>query len=108
MEEWPTNEYVELRSGGYYVVGTRIGLDLVIGAYRRGESPEAILELYPSLGSVARVHELIAFIDEHPGPIDAYMKDQERLWEEFKRENPIPPDMLERFYRAAKDLQSKR
>lgn len=25
----PTNEYVEVRNGGYYVAGTRIGLDVV-------------------------------------------------------------------------------
>ncbi len=26
----PTNQYVEVRNGGYYVAGTRIGLDVVI------------------------------------------------------------------------------
>jgi len=26
----PTNEYVEVRNGGYYVAGTRIGLDVVV------------------------------------------------------------------------------
>ncbi len=25
----PTNEYVEIRNGAYYVAGTRIGLDIV-------------------------------------------------------------------------------
>jgi len=26
----PTNEYAEVRHGGYYVAGTRIGLDVVV------------------------------------------------------------------------------
>ena len=30
----PTNEYVEIRNGGYYVSGTRIGLDVVLYDFR--------------------------------------------------------------------------
>jgi hypothetical protein len=41
----PSNEYVEVRNGGYYVAGTHIGLDVVIYDFRRGRSAEAILEL---------------------------------------------------------------
>jgi len=40
----PTNEYVELRNGGYYVAGTRIGLDVVVYDFRRRRSAEAIFE----------------------------------------------------------------
>ena len=40
----PTNEYVELHNGGYYVAGTRIGLDVVTHDFRRGRSAEAIFE----------------------------------------------------------------
>ena len=31
----PTNEYVEVHNGGYYVAGTRIGLDVVAYDFRR-------------------------------------------------------------------------
>jgi uncharacterized protein (DUF433 family) len=51
----PTNEYVEVRNGGYYVAGTRIGLDVVTCDFRNGRSAEAIFEAYPSIGSLARV-----------------------------------------------------
>ena len=34
----PGNEYVEVRKGGYYVAGTRIGLDIVVYDFRRGRS----------------------------------------------------------------------
>ena len=40
----PINEYVEVHNGGYYVAGTRIGLDVVIYDFRRGRSAEAIFE----------------------------------------------------------------
>jgi uncharacterized protein (DUF433 family) len=54
----PTNEYVEVYNGGYYVAGTRIGLDVVTHDFRRGRSAEAIFEAYPSIGSLAKVAAL--------------------------------------------------
>jgi hypothetical protein len=46
----PTNEYVEIRNGGYYVAGTCIGLDIVPHDFRNGRSAESIFEAYPSIG----------------------------------------------------------
>ena len=95
----PTSEYVETHNGGYYIAGTRIGLDIVTHDFRRGRSPEAILEAYPSIGSLARVYGAITFILEHPAEVDAYLKDQERIFAEIKDRHPIPPEMMERFDR---------
>ena len=75
----PTNEYVEGRNGGYYVAGTRIGLDVVVYDFRLGRSAEAIFEAYPSIGSLAKVYGAITFILEHPDAVEAYLKDQDRV-----------------------------
>jgi uncharacterized protein (DUF433 family) len=96
----PTNEYVEVRNGGYYVAGTRIGLDVVVYDFRDGRSAEAIFEAYPSVGSLAKVYGAITFILEHPKEIEAYHADQDRLYEEFKARNPLTAEMIERFDRA--------
>jgi uncharacterized protein (DUF433 family) len=96
----PTNEYVDVHNGGYYVAGTRIGLDVLTCDFRRGRSAEAIFEAYPSIGSLAKVYGAIAFILEHPAEIDAYLKDQERIFEEIKARYPMPDDMIERFERV--------
>src|SRR5436853_1173315 len=96
----PTNEYVEIRDGGYYVVGTRIGLDVVTYDFRHGRSAEAIFEAYPTIGSLAKVYGAITFILEHPAEIDAYLKDQERIFEEIKAQHPMPAEMIERFHQA--------
>src|SRR5437870_5677410 len=96
----PTNQYVELHNGGYYVAGTRIGLDVVTYAFRRGRSAEAIFEAYPSIGSLAKVYGAITFILEHPAEIDAYLQDQERIFEEIKARHPMPAEMIERFHQA--------
>ena len=73
------NQYVETRNGGYYVAGSRIGLDIVIHDFHRGRSAEAILA-YPSIGSLAKVYGVLTFVLEHPAEIEAYLKDQERLF----------------------------
>ena len=96
----PTNEYVELHNGGYYVAGTRIGLDVVTHDFRRGRSAEAIFEAYPSIGSLAKVYGTITFILEHPVAVDGYLRDQERIFEEIKTQHPMPAELVEGFERA--------
>ncbi len=98
----PMNEYIEARNGGYYLAGTRIGLDLVVYDFREGRLPEEILQSYPSIKSLAKLYGAITFILEHPREIGAYLDDQERAYEEFKASHPLSPEMLEPFERAAK------
>ena len=103
----PTNEYVEVRNGGYYVAGTRIGLDVVVYDFREGRSADAIFEAYPSIGSLAKVYGAITFILEYPKEIEAYLKNQDRLYDEFKAQHPLTPDMIERFERAKRERSLK-
>ena len=108
MPNLPSDEYVEIREGShYYIPGTRIGLDVFVYAYRRGKTPEALLEAYPSIGSLAKVHGVIAFILEHPQAVESYLRDQDALWDEFRKEHPIPDDMMERFRRAQEELSRR-
>jgi uncharacterized protein (DUF433 family) len=51
MASMPTNEYVEIRNGGYYLAGIRISLDSVAYSLRRGETVEEILDNFPALSS---------------------------------------------------------
>jgi len=107
METMPTNEYVEVRNGGYYVAGTRIGLDVMVNDFRRGSSPESIFEAYPSIGSLKKVYGAITFVLEHPAEIEAYLKDQDRIFEEIKALYPMPQDMIDRFERARNEAAAK-
>lgn len=106
MEQAPESMYIEIRDGGYYVAGTRIGLDVIVHEFESGKSPEAILQSHASIGSLAKIYGVITFILEHPENIAAYLKDQERLWEEMKKKHPLPSDMLKRFVRS-RDLFRK-
>ena len=103
----PGNQYVEIRNGGYYIAGTRIGLDVIAYGFRNGRSPEDLFEKFPSVGSLAKVYGAITFILEHPIEIEAYLKDQERILEEFKTQHPMPADMIERFERVKNERSAK-
>jgi uncharacterized protein (DUF433 family) len=103
----PTNEYVEVRNGGYYLAGTRIGLDVVVYDFRRGRSAEAIFEAYPSIGSLVKVYGAITFILEHPAEVEAYLKDQDRIFGQIKAQYPMPQEMVDRFERAKKEAAPK-
>ena len=107
MELLPTHKYVDVRNGGYYVAGTRIGLDVLVYDFRRGRSAEAIFEAYPSLGSLAKVYGAIAFILEHPSEVEAYLIDQYRIFEDIKAQYPMPQDMIDRFEQARKEGPSR-
>jgi len=97
----PKSEYVEQRNGGYYVTGSRVSLDSVVYAFRRGESPDTILEHFPAIGSLAKVYGAIAFSLDYPQEINAYLAAVDRDWEGARRQNP--PDLVEKVRRARQE-----
>lgn len=103
----PANGYVEARNGGYYIAGTRIGLDVVTHDFRNGKSAEAIFEAYPLIGSLAKVYGAITFILEHPEEIEAYLADQDRRYDAIKGRHPLTPGMIERFERVKSENPAK-
>jgi uncharacterized protein (DUF433 family) len=94
------SQYLETRNGGYYVADSRIGLDVVVYAFRRGKTAEDIFRAYPSIGSLAKVYGVITYILEHPKEIEAYLHDEASAFESFQATHPLPAEMLEPFQRA--------
>lgn len=107
MPNLPASEYLEVREGKVCVAGTRIGLDVLIYDFRRRETPEGILQAYPSIGSLAKVYGAITFILEHPQAIESYLQEQAALWEKIREEHPIPDEMLERLRRTREELSRR-
>jgi uncharacterized protein (DUF433 family) len=97
-------EYVERRDGGYYLLGSRVSLDSIVYEFLKGESPEAILQSFPSL-SLVQVYGGITFYLSHRAEIDAYLKQGEARFEELARgsreANPLLYAKLEAARRAA-------
>ena len=70
---------------GVFRVGkSRVLLELVIGAFKRGETPEAIVRSYRSL-RLADVYAVISRYLADPGPFDAYLRQCEEQAEATRR-----------------------
>jgi uncharacterized protein (DUF433 family) len=107
MPDLPASEYLENRDGKVCIAGTRIGLDVVVYDFREGETPEEILQAYPSIRSLAKIYGAITFILEHPQEIESYLQEQEALWDQFRKDHPIPDEMLERLRRTKEELSHR-
>ncbi|HEV8191990.1 MAG TPA: DUF433 domain-containing protein [Ktedonobacterales bacterium] len=66
-----TIEHVEERNGEYYAARTRVPVDVVIAAWRRGDVPERIVEQFPSL-SLADVYGVITYFLDHEKDLRAH------------------------------------
>src|SRR5271165_4507158 len=97
-------EYIEERDGNYYLSGTRISLDSIVHAFRRGESPETICQNFELL-QLEEVYGAITHYLANQSCIDAYLAGQDQKWVEGKREaEPLPTQLRERLMRVRNEL----
>ena len=101
-------EYIEQREGSYYIAGTRISVDSIVHAFRRGESPETICQNFDLL-RLEEVYGAIAYYLANQADIDAYLIRQGEKWAEGKRgAEPLPTNLRERLIRARDELHTTR
>lgn len=91
-------DYIEERSGGLYVAGTRVSLASVVYKFRQGASPETILQDFPALRSLENVYGAITYCLAHPDRVEKYLSAESEKWEEFRKSaDPLPPGLIERL-----------
>lgn len=101
-------EYIEEREGNYYVAGTRISLDSIVHAFRRGESPETICQNFELL-RLEEIYGAITYYLANQAGIDTYLIRQGDKWSEGKRNaEPLPASLRERLMRAREELHTTR
>lgn len=101
-------EYIEERNGNYYVAGTRISLDSIVHAFRRGESPETICQNFELL-RLEEIYGVITYYLGNQADIDAYLNCQNEKWVEGRRNaEPLPADLRQRLMRARDELHIAR
>lgn len=99
-------EYIEQTDGNYYVAGTRISLDSIVHAFRRGESPETICQNFELL-RLDEAYGATAYYLANQAEIDAYLIRQVEKWAEGKRNaEPMPKNLRERLVRAREELHT--
>ncbi len=103
-------EYIEQRDGNYYVSGTRISLDSIVYAFRRGESPETICQNFELL----RLEEVYGAIARYPANqsenrhrCTISIRQNQKWTEEKNNAEPLPASLRERLMRA-RDMPAAR
>jgi len=86
--------------GGIHVTGHRIGLQDLVYYYNEGYSPEALLDVFPTL-SLAIIHKVIAFYLEDRANVDAFVAACEAEMERQRAAAPRGPDTAELRRRLA-------
>jgi uncharacterized protein (DUF433 family) len=95
------------KDGRMRVSGTRVLLDLIVEAYRRGETPEHIVQMYTTL-TLEQVYLAIGYYLRHRETVDDYIRrmdeEAEGLRREWEAEHPSKVTRAELVAR----LQAKR
>ena len=85
-------EYVTKTDGAYRINGTRVSLDSVVYAFLNGQSPESIVDSFPSL-TLEQVYGAIAFYLANRAEIDIYLRKGEEefaaLSQKLRDSNPL-------------------
>lgn len=79
-------EYVERRESGYYLIRSRVSLESIVYEFLRGESPEGIVQAFPSL-SLEQVFGAILFYLANRAAMDTYLRQGEARFDELARES---------------------
>jgi len=69
----------------YRVADTRVSLDSVVYAWRRGESPEGIVDSFPAL-TLEQVYGALAFYLANQEEIDEYLRHGEIEFEKLRQQ----------------------
>ena len=81
------NVPLRMDSDGTIRVGkTRVTLDTLVGAYKRGLSAELIVEHFPAV-SLADTYASIAYYLQHQAEVDEYLRKNAVQGEQIRREN---------------------
>ncbi|MGL5809176.1 MAG: DUF433 domain-containing protein [Nocardioides sp.] len=64
-------------AGRLMVPGTRISLDVLVAAFKRGKTPEAIHDAYETV-SLPDIYAIFTYYLRHRTEVEAYLAEQER------------------------------
>jgi uncharacterized protein (DUF433 family) len=81
------------KDGTIRVKGTRLLIDMIVGAHNRGECPEEIFESFPSdVYTVADIYSIIGYYLSNKSKIDKYLAKREKEAEKIRKEIESMPD----------------
>lgn len=103
-----SKEYVVQQEGAYRIAGTRVSLDSIVYAFRRGASPESIQRSFPSV-TLEQIYGAITFYLSHQEEIDRYLLNGEAEHEKLlAASRAAHPEFYEKLERARKESLTSR
>ena len=100
-----TKPYVEFKKQGYWIIGTRVSLDSVVYAFRKGLLPESIARAYPLL-DLEKVYGAITFYLANRSDIDAYLISEEQAFDAMPQPLHIDaPSLYQKLIAARESSQ---
>lgn len=101
-------QHVEERHGEYFVRETRVTVQSVITAWKRGDTPETIREQFPSL-SLADVYSVISYYLDHQPALDAHFAETGAQYErERAADQAARPDFYAEMRRRVGEVRAQR
>jgi uncharacterized protein (DUF433 family) len=105
---FPASPYIDEQDGALRIAGARVSLSSVVAGFQEGESPEQIVQSFPTL-TLAKVYGAIAYYLDNKKLIDEYFAEVDR---EFERLVPplsqSNPELFARLQAAREKMASKR
>ncbi len=89
------------------VTGTRVLLDLIVYAWQQGETPEQIVQMYPSL-SLEQVYLAIGYYLRHQSEVDAYIAAVDAEAEQIREKIMVQSPPAVSYETLLRRLQAKR
>jgi|GEM_PF-372917 len=94
--------------GSIRVKGTRLLLDMIVNAHKRGECPEEIFDSFPSNEyTIADIYSIIAYYLTHKSQIEKYLAKRETEAEKIKKEIESMPGYQENRDKLREKLKAK-
>ena len=75
--------------------------------FRLGNRRTKFSDHSPWLPPLVKIYGAIIFYLENPEKVEAYLKEQDRRWEELKRQYPKANDLLAKKLREAKEYATQ-
>lgn len=77
--------YVQLRHGNVYVGPTRVTLPSIVFAFKRGQTPVAIQDSFPTV-PLAAIYGAIAYYLDHRNEVEAYLRELDERVQRLRAE----------------------
>lgn len=100
-------EFVERRSGSFYVTGSRVPLAHIVRQFQVGEPPESIRLHYPTL-TLEQVYGAITFYLGNKEEVEQDIVERGREEEEFTRAHPASIEIQQKFARMRQQMLSRK